>query len=185
MITFHRAYIDDVIVYKGPVWSNHKQYYIRTSASLTGLGYHLDECWLVTLVLVVNMQMSDCHLHKCQTSLGWVHKLVTHPSNIPDCLPWRYNYLQSGGWLWGWILDHSNHSSLSLSFDGQHREPSCLSVCSTCLMFTRWLAFSVIWWHGLSLIRFNSAGFRFEHSTIMITNLKKSTSQIHESTKRL
>ncbi len=68
----------------------------------SSLGYHLDECWLVALRLVAfhkiwklvveylrveksNMQMSKCHLHKCQTSLGWVHKLVTHPSNIPDC----------------------------------------------------------------------------------------------------
>ena len=30
-----------------------------------------------------NMQMSKCNLHKCQTSLGQVHKLVAHPSNIP------------------------------------------------------------------------------------------------------
>ncbi len=29
-----------------------------------------------------NMQMSKCHLYKCQTSLAWVHKLVTHPSII-------------------------------------------------------------------------------------------------------
>ncbi len=26
--------------------------------------------------------MRKCHLHKCQTSLGQVHKLVTHPSKI-------------------------------------------------------------------------------------------------------
>ncbi len=31
-----------------------------------------------------NIQMSKCHLYKCQTSLAWVHKLVTHPSKIPD-----------------------------------------------------------------------------------------------------
>ncbi len=30
------------------------------------------------------MQMSKCHLHKCQTSFGQAHSIVTHPSNIPD-----------------------------------------------------------------------------------------------------
>ena len=61
---------------------------------INSLGYHLDECWLVALRLVafckiwelVVLQMSKHHLHKCQTSLGWVHKLVTHASNIPDWL---------------------------------------------------------------------------------------------------
>ncbi len=37
------------------------------------------------------MQMSKCHLHKCQTSLGQVQKLVTHPSNIPD---WEWSLLK-------------------------------------------------------------------------------------------
>ena len=30
------------------------------------------------------LMFCKCHLHKCQTSLGQVHKLVTHPSNICD-----------------------------------------------------------------------------------------------------
>ncbi len=76
------------------------------------MGYHFDECWLAALMLVAFlnkhcmawaaeaiyhrvlvvltlMQMSKCHLHKCQTSL---HKLVTHPSNIPDCCLYLCNF---------------------------------------------------------------------------------------------
>ncbi len=38
---------------------------------------------LFAVQIILNfMQMRKCHLHKCQTSLGQVHKLVTHPSKI-------------------------------------------------------------------------------------------------------
>ena len=56
---------------------------------ITSKRYHLAECPHVPPGQVALEKNTNLvHLFKCRHPLGWVHEVVTHPSNIPDWL-WR------------------------------------------------------------------------------------------------
>ena len=82
------------VSYLPSLWSSMPIWWVVIQKSAQNLLHRVSILTVVKWsVEKLNMQMSKCHLYKCQMSLSHVHKVVTHPtgpSNIPDWKSWNF-----------------------------------------------------------------------------------------------